>query len=128
MSRFVVRRMSAADVARSCAWAAAEGWNPGLYDALAFHAADPNGFLVGELDGEPVASISVVRYGSDFGFLGFYIVVPAVRGKGWGIGIWREGMAHLAGRLVGLDGVVAQQDNYRRSGFELAWRNVRHEG
>jgi hypothetical protein len=36
-------------------------------------------------------------------------------------------MATLAGRQVGLDGVVAQQDNYRKSGFSLAWRNVRYE-
>jgi hypothetical protein len=37
-------------------------------------------------------------------------------------------MARLAGRNVGLDGVVAQQDNYRKSGFRLAWNNVRHGG
>jgi hypothetical protein len=29
---------------------------------------------------------------------------------------------------VGLDGVVAQQGNYRKSGFALAWRNIRFEG
>jgi hypothetical protein len=39
--------------------------------------------------------------------------------------LWRAAMAHLAGRNVGLDGVIAQQANYRRSGFELAHRNIR---
>jgi hypothetical protein len=29
---------------------------------------------------------------------------------------------------VGLDGVVAQQDNYRKSGFALAYRNIRFAG
>jgi len=37
-------------------------------------------------------------------------------------------MATLGGRNVGLDGVVAQQHNYRKSGFTLAWRNIRQEG
>jgi ribosomal protein S18 acetylase RimI-like enzyme len=128
MSDLVIRRMGVADLARAADWADAEGWNPGLDDPLAFQASDPDGFLVGELDGRPVGCISVVRYGADFGFLGFYIMAPTLRGKGHGIAIWRRGMEHLAARLVGLDGVVAQQENYKRSGFRLAWRNVRWQG
>lgn len=109
-------------------WAAAEGWNPGLADAEPFHAADPEGFLLARVDGEPVGCISVVRYPGDFAFLGFYIVRPERRGRGHGLALWRAGMARLAGCNVGLDGVVAQQENYRRSGFALAHRNVRYGG
>lgn len=109
-------------------WALEEGWNPGKHDAAAFHAADPQGFLIGLLDGQPVASISVVRYGPDYGFLGLYLVRPAYRGQGLGLRIWHAGLEHLGGRAVGLDGVVAQQDNYRRSGFRLAHRNIRYQG
>jgi Acetyltransferase (GNAT) domain len=29
---------------------------------------------------------------------------------------------------LGLDGVIAQQANYRKSGFNLAYRNIRHQG
>ena len=68
-------------------WAAAEGWNPGLHDADCYYAADPNGFLMGFLDEEPIASISVVKYDDSFGFLGFYIVKPEYRGQGYGIQI-----------------------------------------
>ena len=106
--------------------AAAEGWNPGLGDAAAFRAADPEGFLVAVEYGEPVASISVVRYGTTHGFLGFYIVRPDKRGRGIGWRLWQTGMARLDGRTVGLDGVVDQQENYRRSGFAFAWRNIRY--
>ena len=109
-------------------WAADEGWNPGLHDAGCFYAADPGGFLLGRLDGEAVAGISVVKYGSAFAFLGLYIVRPGFRGRGLGLRLWQAGMATVAGRNVGLDGVVVQQQNYRKSGYSLAWRNIRQEG
>jgi hypothetical protein len=128
MAQYSIGIASAEDMALMRSWAADEGWNPGAGDIHAFQAADPRGFLVGRLDGRPVSCISVVRYESHFGFLGFYIARPETRGQGYGIEIWRAGMTWLAGRNVGLDGVVAQQENYRKSGFALAWNNIRHEG
>jgi hypothetical protein len=124
---FRIATMTRADVDFAVALAADEGWNPGLHDAEAFQAADPDGFLVGTLDGRPIACISAVSYERRFGFIGLYIVVPDCRGKGYGIALWRAGMERLAGHNVGLDGVEAQQDNYRRSGFRLAYRNIRFE-
>lgn len=125
---FEIATASADDVVRVMDWADDEGWNPANTDRFAFHAMDPGAFLMGRLDGEPVVCISVVRYGTGFGFLGCYIARPAVRGKGYGIQIWNAGMQRLSGRTVGLDGVVAQQGNYRKSGFCRAWNNARHEG
>ncbi len=109
-------------------WAAAEGWNPGVYDAVPFLAEDPEGFLVGVLDGSPVAIVSAVRYGQSFAFGGFYIVRPDCRGRGFGLQMRLAAMARLTGRNVGLDGVLEQQDNYRRYGFKFAHRNVRYSG
>jgi hypothetical protein len=114
------------DFAIDCA--AQEGWNPGLADAECFHAADPNGFFMGVLDSEPIACISAVAYDDNFGFLGLYIVREGFRGQGYGIQVWNAGMAYLGQRIVGLDGVVAQQENYKKSGFVLAHRNVRFGG
>ncbi|MFE4832171.1 GNAT family N-acetyltransferase [Streptomyces sp. NPDC056672] len=125
---FDIVTANADDIARLRVWADDEGWNPGRSDIHAFFATDPHGFLVGRLNGEAVASVSAVRYGEDFGFIGFYIARPAVRGQGYGIQVWRAGMARLAGRTVGLDGVIDQQENYRRSGFRRAWNNIRYEG
>ncbi|PVE07835.1 GNAT family N-acetyltransferase [Streptomyces scopuliridis] len=109
-------------------WADEEGWNPGKSDRHSFFPTDPGGFIFGRLNGEAVTSVSAVRYGTDFGFIGFYIARPAVRGQGYGIQVWRAAMARLAGRNVGLDGVIDQQENYRKSGFRKAWNNVRYEG
>lgn len=128
MSVLTIKPMGRPELDVAVGWAASEGWNPGLDDAGAFLATDPGGFLMGSLDGEPVSCISVVRYGSAYGFLGFYICRPEFRGKGLGLQIWNAGMEQLAERTVGLDGVVEQQDNYRKSGFELAHNNIRHGG
>ena len=67
-SDLVIRPASRRELDLAVEWAAQEGWNPGLSDAECFYAADPKGFLLAFRDGEPVASISVVRYGSDLGF------------------------------------------------------------
>ena len=123
-----IRPMSLDDLRRASEWAASEGWNPGLQDAEAFHAVDPDGFLMGWLDGEPVAAISVVRHSASFGFLGFYLCQPDFRGKGYGLAVWQAGMAHLGSRTVGLDGVPAQEPNYRQSGFVLAHYTRRYAG
>jgi hypothetical protein len=126
--RFQVRATRPEEIALVADWAAAEGWNPGLSDAACFAAVDPHGFFVGELDGAAAATISVVNYGDRFAFLGFYIVRPDLRGHGYGLRTWDVGIAHAGARTIGLDGVIAQQENYRRSGFTLAYRNVRYGG
>jgi hypothetical protein len=42
--------------------------------------------------------------------------------------LWNAAIAHAGSRVIGLDGVAAQQQNYRKSGFELAYANVRYGG
>ena len=77
---------------------------------------------------EPIATISAVKYGKTYGFIGFYIVKPKYRNKGYGMQIWNAALKYLEGRNIGLDGVVAQQGNYKKYGFKLAYRNIRYEG
>jgi GNAT superfamily N-acetyltransferase len=127
-SNLQIRPMRQDEVAFAIELAANEGWNPGLHDAECFFANDPDGFLVGELYGEPVGCISAVSYAGWFGFVGLYIVGPEFRGRGFGMQLWRAAMDRLRGYNVGLDGVLAQQSNYAKSGFRLAYRNVRYRG
>lgn len=128
LRNYHIRPMTQLELGTVVNWAAAEGWNPGLSDAACFYSTDPSGFLLGVLEDDPIAAISAVKYGSSFGFIGFYIVRPDFRQQGYGWQIWQAGMASLAGRNIGLDGVVAQQANYLKSGFKLAYRNIRYEG
>lgn len=123
-----VRRLTAAEVHLAPAWAAQEGWNPGRFDAASFYAADPDGFWVALHDGEPAAIVSLVHYGERYGFLGFYICRPDLRGRGFGLRVWNAAMEAAGDRVIGLDGVLAQQENYQRSGFRFAWRNRRYHG
>jgi len=123
-----IKTMDQKEVEIAIEWAASEGWNPGLNDADNYYLADPTGFLIGYIEEKPVATISVVKYGKSFGFLGFYIVAPEYRGKGYGLQIWKAGIRSLEGRTIGLDGVIEQQKNYQKSGFKFAYRNIRFEG
>lgn len=107
--------------------AAAEGWNPGLRDGDAFYAADPEGFLVAEKDGEKVGCISGVSYGGIYGFLGFFIVLPDYRAQGIGHDMWAAVERRLEGHVNGMDGVVAQQENYRSAGYVKYHRSVRYK-
>lgn len=123
-----IRTMRRDELPVAIEWAAREGWNPGLHDAACFYAADPEGFLIAERGAQPLGCISAVSYAGRFGFIGLFIVAPAWRGQGVGARLWARAMSRLAGHVIGLDGVPAQQDYYRRSGFKLAWWNVRFAG
>ena len=125
---FTVRPMNRSELDLVIEWAADEGWNPGTHDAESFYQVDRCGFLVGELNNEPVGSISAVAYSRHFGFLGYYIIKPQFRGQGFGMKLWRAAMLYLgAERNIGLDGVIAQQENYKKSGFQIAYNHIRYE-
>jgi GNAT superfamily N-acetyltransferase len=123
-----IRLLDLEETARMVDWAAEEGWNPGLGDAEAFYATDPGGFLGLFENGEMLATISVVRYSADFAFIGFYICRPDRRGQGLGFRLWQSALDIARAGTIGLDGVVDQQANYRKSGFALAHRNIRYGG
>ena len=123
-----LRALGDVEVEVAIDWAAAEGWNPGVHDADTFAAADDGAFIGGFLGEDLVAVVSAVRYGRAFGFVGFYIVAPEHRGRGFGLQVWRAAIDRLAGRTIGLDGVLEQEQTYRRSGFEAAFHSARFAG
>jgi GNAT superfamily N-acetyltransferase len=116
------------DVETALIWAGQEGWNPGLQDAQAFLAADPNGLFVARVAGEIIAVISVVNHCDTMAFLGLYLCKPEFRGKGVGFALWRHALRHAGKRCVGLDGVAEQEPNYAKSGFVRTGATTRLQG
>ncbi len=126
---FHIRTMRPSEVDIAIEWARLEGWNPGIYDGECHYAVDPDGWFIGEVDDEPVATAVFTNYDSRFSFAGFYIVRPGYRHQTYGQQIWNAGLAHTEGRNLGGDGVYEMMDKYQKiSGFNFAYRNIRWEG
>lgn len=112
-------------VRSALAWAAAEGWNPGLHDAEPFFAADPEGFLGLAIDGRVVVVASVVRWSATDAFGGLFIAAPGSRGSGLGYALMRAALTFAAGRTVGIDAVLEQEPLYARNGARASYTTTR---
>ncbi|KAG2180328.1 hypothetical protein INT44_003330 [Umbelopsis vinacea] len=119
-------------------WPRDEQWNPGNqgHDLnQVYYNLDPQSFFVGTIAGDGgaetvVSIVAVVRYGKDSAFVGFYIVAPEHRGKGYGLTVFQHALNHVEDRpCVGLDAVMEQVHNYKKSGFTIvSWENERRTG
>ncbi len=127
----VIRQMTRTEVDDLVAWAGQEGWNPGLHDAEAFWATDPDAFVAAELKGEVIGGGAITAYGDAFGFMGFFIVRPEFRGHGFGNRLWHARRNRLIARLrpgatIGMDGVFDMQPWYAKGGFVFSHRDIRY--
>jgi GNAT superfamily N-acetyltransferase len=111
-------------------WADREGWNPGSHDADVFWRTDPEAFIAADFEEEMIGGGAITSYSGDFGFMGFFIVRPEFRGRGFGHTLWHARRERLLARLspgasIGLDGVFEMQDYYAKGGFVFSHRNLR---
>lgn len=123
--KFTIRRMDREEIDMAIDWAETEGWNPGNYDAECFYATDPNGFFLGLLDKEPIAMVSAVAYGEAYGFMGFYIVKPGYRNRGYGSEMVQVGLEYLENRTIGIDSLRPDLVSHRMPDFKPAHVNFR---
>ncbi len=124
-----IRTMTKEDLGMVMKWATREGWRPGTYEVESLHAADPQGYRLLEVNGQPVASLACVRHSPTFAFLGLYMVHPKYRGLGYGKLLWDVSMGTLKDcSTIGLNALKNQVANYEKSDFKSATLNTRWFG
>jgi len=84
LSEVKIDKMNRQEMDLAVEWARQEGWNPGVNDAECFYNTDPTGFYTAKIRNRIVGTISIVKYSSDYAFVGFIIVHPEFRRRGIG--------------------------------------------
>ena len=127
VENYIIRNATSAAEVRSnhVKGAINEGWRPTIDDHEIYFATDPTGFFVGELDGKVVCCTSVVKYGEEFAFGGYYMVEKPYRGKGYGLAMYDYTMSFTKDRNWAIDGVLENIPLYEKWGFKSAWINRR---
>ena len=126
--KFTVRRLTRAEEVKEliCDKTATINEKPGRLDHVSYFAVDNTGFYVGELDGQPISCLSVVKHTDNYAFAGNYHVEEQHRGRGYGFRIWKTAMGSLSDDCnVGLHTVVQNETLYKKIGFQRAWINKR---
>ena len=126
-SALKIRNATFDDMKMFLEWANKECWNVSEADVNAFYHIDPQGFFVGEVNGEPVAIVSAVVY-DNYAHVGFYIAKTEFRGKGYGLKLFQHAVKYAEEKVgvLGLDGVEQQKKNYEKSGFKSVDLLVRY--
>jgi ribosomal-protein-alanine N-acetyltransferase len=116
-----IRPLQSADIPTVAGWARREGFAPGAGDVAIYRQTDRQGLWVGWLGDEAVGCIAGVRYNASYGFIGLFLVVPDQRGRGYGVQLWKQALAHLANvPCVGLEAAPDRIDDYAGWGFAPA--------
>ena len=121
---FVVRRLKSPEEVQHLLIerTAANGWRPGALDHVSFFAADETGFFVGELNGEPISCMSVVKYTENYASLGNYRVDEQYRGRGYGILTWKAAMSSINEDCNTAAYVAAEKvPMFQRVGLQSKW-------
>jgi hypothetical protein len=130
---FTISSMRDDEVAELDAWAAAEGWNPGIGDLRLARATDPDAFIALRQGETFAGGGTIFSYGGRFGFMGLFIVRAGLRNQGLGAVLWHWRLNRLRQRLapgasIGMDGVYDLVPFYERGGFRPAYRDLRFQG
>ena len=92
-----------------------------------FAAGLTRNFFIGELNGERISCIAVVKHGEASACVGYYIVLELFRGKGYGLKTWEAALESVGSDCnVQLYSVMEMQSKYENLGFSSGWLSRRY--
>tara|TARA_Y100001968_G_scaffold59441_2_gene50475 strand:+ start:4127 stop:5017 length:891 start_codon:yes stop_codon:yes gene_type:complete len=125
-STFSIRKIRSEDINLLTSWAKNEGFSPGIGDVSIYSNTDSQGIWVGCLDENPIGCIAGIRYNSNYGFIGLFIVLEAYRGNGYGVRLWKHALNYLSCiPLIGLEAAVDRIEDYKKWGFRISSTTTR---
>jgi len=126
-----IRRMRAEDLHFAFQCTLQEGWAGETLEVLKnLYTHDPRGCLIGEEAGRPGGICIGTSYGQA-GFVGDLIVIPELRGRGYGKQLLNHCIDNLTARgtrNIYLDGDLAAVHIYEKRGFRKLGRSFRYRG
>lgn len=129
LAKSIYKIMNKFDLKNALSWAAKEGRNPGKYEHDPLYAVDPRGYWQVEVDNEPVAFLSGIKFSKDYSFLGLHMVKEQYRERGYDRQLWNVAMEHLKDcRFSGMNVKPNDVEYYSEFGFHPRGLNNRWVG
>lgn len=125
-----IRSLNSDDVQDAIRLSTQAGWNQIGADWERLVRLCPEGCFAGLLDGELVATTTVITY-DDVSWIGMVLVDEEHRKQGYGSRIFERGLAYArthGGSVIGLDATPYGKPIYRKYGFETVGPVYRWEG
>lgn len=126
-----IRPLTANDLDEAVALSTQAGWNQLPADWERLLTCCPAGCFAGTVDGELVATTTVITYGTDISWIGMVLVDEAYRSQGFGTQIFEHGLDYAredGGDLFGLDATHLGEPIYQNYGFERVEPVFRWQG
>ena len=118
---YQIRPVNSNEIPLLTNWAREEGFAPGIGDVDIYRNTDSQGIWVGCLNDHPIGCIAGIKYNSDYGFIGLFIVKEEYRGQGYGLKLWKHALNYLSQvPLIGLEAAANRIEDYGKWGFEIS--------
>jgi len=130
MNGLRIRALSERDISFAMTLKNIAGWNQTEQDWRDYLYYDREGCFLAEFDGEKAATMTTIRYGTYFGWIGMVLVHPDYRGRGVATQLLQSGIRHLRDqgvRCIKLDATAMGKKVYVPLGFEEEYDVRRYE-